>query len=43
MFVTKYNLMSTDNLIVPILEEQQTENESEAWQQANDSDNLEWI
>ena len=31
-FVTKYNLMSKDNLIVPILEEQQGEpTESEAW------------
>ena len=26
-FVTKYNLMSKDNLIVPILEEQNTEEE----------------
>ena len=31
MFVTKYNLMSKDNLIVPILEDQQLiEGESEA-------------
>lgn len=29
-FVTKYNLMSKDNLIVPILEEQMEANESQA-------------
>lgn len=29
-FVTKYNLMSKDNLIVPILEEESTPGESEA-------------
>ena len=29
-FVTKYNLMSKDNLIVPILEEQMDANESQA-------------
>lgn len=31
VFVTKYNLMSKDNLIVPILEDQLDANESEAW------------
>ena len=29
-FVTKYNLMSKDNLIVPILEDQQEPGESDA-------------
>ena len=31
IFVTNYNLMSKDNLIVPILEDQQDPGESEAW------------